>query len=1170
MISKPRQLALRISLIYALVAGAWIFLSDRLVAALIPDLETVEHLQLYKGLAFVGVTAVLLGALLRRAMRRWEREAEERRQLEAKEHEQQVRLAGILNSAMDAIITVDDAQRIVLFNRAAEQIFGWRAEEMLGQPMERLLPERFRAAYAEAVRAFGATGETSRRTGMPDPLSCRRADGGEFPVEISLSKVTVEDRLYFTAIVRDNTKRQRAEEASRLFRTLVDHSNDAFEVIDPATGRFLDMSERGCADLGYRHEEILKLKVSDIDPTVGPAAWPQLVEKIQRAGSMTAEGIHRRKDGTTFPVEVNIRFISLDREYLVTVVRDTTERRRAEAALRQNTQRIQLLLDSIVEGIYGVDAQGNCIFINRAGVRMLGYDREEDLLGRHVHTLIHHTRPDGTPYPAEECRMYEAMRRSEGTHVDDEVFWRRDGVSFPVEYWSYPMLDAGRVVGAVASFFDITERRRAEAALREREEQLRLYAEHSPAAIAMFDRDMKYLVVSRHWMDVYHLGTQSIIGRSHYEVFPEIPQRWIEVHQRCLAGAVEHCDEDQFLRADGSTDWIRWEIRPWRQADGSIGGIIIFSEGITERKRAEEELRRATELLQLVLDNIPAFVFWKDRESRYLGCNKLIAESAGLEHPAAIVGKTDHDLPWRESAELYRADDRRVMESRTPKLDFEEPQARPDGSTHWLRTSKVPLLDADGNVFGVLGVYMDITDSKRAEAQLQLQSAALKAAANSIVITDAQGIILWVNDAFTRVTGYPAGEVVGKNPRVLKSGKHPPSFYEGLWKTILAGHVWHGEINNQRKDGTAYTEDMTVTPVRDAAGNITHFIAIKQDITEKLQLQLRLLRAQRLEGIGLLAGGIAHDLNNVLAPILMTTGLLRTEPISADGLELLDGLEASAQRGADIVRQVLTFARGVEGERVAVQVRHLIKDMGGIMRETFPKDIRLEQDVAKDLWLVKGDATQIHQVLLNLCINARDAMPAGGTLRLEARNQSVDEGFASMMHDARPGSYVVLTVADTGTGMAPNVIDHIFEPFFSTKERGKGTGLGLSTVSGIVRSHGGFIQVKSEVGRGSQFIVFLPTASKETFLAPDTTDTPALQRGDGEMILLVDDEKQIRDVAKGMLTQYGYRVLVAVDGMDGMVLFAKHGEDIALVLTDILMPFMDGAGMARAILRLNP
>ena len=468
----------------------------------------------------------------------------------------------------------------------------------------------------------------------------------------------------------------------------------------------------------------------------------------------------------------------------------------------------------------------------------------------------------------------------------------------------------------------------------------------------------------------------------------------------------------------------------------------------------------------------------------------------------------------------------------------------------------------------LLTVLHDVSERNRMDEQLRQLSRAVEQSPASIIITDPGGNITYANARFTELTGYTFAEAVGQKTNLLKSGEMPAEIYEQLWQTIKAGKEWRGEFHNKKKNGALYWESASISPITNEAGKITHFLAIKEDITEKRQLAAQFLRAQRLESIGHLAGGIAHDLNNILAPVLLSIEFLREEIKTEEGLSMLETLETSARRGADIVKQVLTFAKGVEGRHVLLQPGHLVKETAKIIRETFPKGITLKTDLLKSRWLVSGDATQLHQVLLNLSVNARDAMPQGGTLGLAIEDVLLDADAIRFIPGAKPGPYVQLKVSDTGTGIPPEIADKIFDPFFTTKGLEKGTGLGLSTVLGIVKSHGGFIQFDSTAG-GTEFKLYLPAQTEAASLAEEKS-TKSLLRGQGEQILIVDDEDAVRSITRRVLEANGYRTLMASNGMEAIALCTEKGSQIDLVLTDLNMPGMDGTATILAIRKLNP
>jgi signal transduction histidine kinase/CheY-like chemotaxis protein len=395
-----------------------------------------------------------------------------------------------------------------------------------------------------------------------------------------------------------------------------------------------------------------------------------------------------------------------------------------------------------------------------------------------------------------------------------------------------------------------------------------------------------------------------------------------------------------------------------------------------------------------------------------------------------------------------------------------------------------------------------------------------------------------------------------------------PKWIEHFRETSRLSHPVEAE-HSFTHHGQIHWISMTVSALPGGSGTPNRFCYVAADTTDKKQLEQQFLRAQRLESVGTLASGIAHDLNNVLAPIVMSLRLFRSKLPGTEDQEVLTGMESSARRGADIIRQLLTFARGAEGVRHAVDVGALIGDLAKMLRDTCPRSIRIETAVASDLGAVIGDATQIYQVLMNLCVNARDAMPAGGLLRLAAGQLPAQAGVPHARSALDSGDWILLTVSDTGCGIAPGILDKIFDPFFTTKAASFGTGLGLSTAQSIVKSHGGLITVTSQINQGTEFKVFLPMHSS----APAPADaTPAIvpARGRGELILVVDDEPAVRLVTRATLLDHGYRVVTAGDGNEALSVFLGEGKAVHLVLTDMMLPSMDGAALVRSLRELSP
>ncbi len=440
---------------------------------------------------------------------------------------------------------------------------------------------------------------------------------------------------------------------------------------------------------------------------------------------------------------------------------------------------------------------------------------------------------------------------------------------------------------------------------------------------------------------------------------------------------------------------------------------------------------------------------------------------------------------------------------------------------------------------------------------------------DAIMVCGLDHRVTYWNKSAERLYGWTAGEAVGRMRTELKD-LNSDAFHQACEKVIQSGE-WDGELQQVTKDGRRLVVEARWTLLKDASGQPRSILVINTDITERKKVEEQLLRAQRMESLGTLAGGIAHDLNNALTPIMMSIELLKLNEHDPARMGVLATIENSARRGADMVRQVLSFSRGVEGQRVEVQAGHLLKGVEKIASETFEKNIRVSTQIPADLWVVQGDPTQIHQMLLNLCVNARDAMPGGGTISIRASNHQLDAQCASMITGAKPGPFLLIEIEDTGTGMPPEVVDRIFEPFFTTKEQGRGTGLGLSSALAIIKSHHGFIRVSSELDKGSRFQVYLP--AQMTFAGgvnQPQPEQPVMTRGHGELVLLIDDEDAVRKITGQTLESFGYRVLPAADGVEASTLYAEHKDQISVVLTDMMMPVMDGPATIQVLMRMNP
>jgi two-component system, cell cycle sensor histidine kinase and response regulator CckA len=587
---------------------------------------------------------------------------------------------------------------------------------------------------------------------------------------------------------------------------------------------------------------------------------------------------------------------------------------------------------------------------------------------------------------------------------------------------------------------------------------------------------------------------------------------------------------------------------------------------IAERVIAEKQSRQAEEKYRSIFENAAEGIFQNTAKGVLISANPALARMLGFDSPEELI-RARTDLEQQSYAEPAKRDEfKRQLEEKGLVENFEYEVKRKDGSTIWVSENVRVVRDDSGSVLFYEGSAQDITERRRVERKLMEQGNLLNLAQDAIMVCDMEDRIEFWNHGAEVLYGWSAKEVRGHpHDDFLLQDNAVKILPE---RALIETGAWAGECRYVTKTGNTVIVRSRWTLVRDEQGRPKSKLIIATDITEQKKIEEQFLRAQRLESIGTLASGVAHDLNNILVPIMVAAPILRGTIEPAEREKFLDIVEASAKRGADIVKQVLTFARGADGDRTLLQPIFLVEEVSRIASQTFPKSIVLRTRYNENIRSLEADPTQLHQVLLNLCINARDAMRNGGELRLGVENFDVDEQCAAMTPGATAGPHVMFQVSDTGSGIAKEVIDKIFDPFFTTKGVGEGTGLGLSTVAGIVRSHGGFIHVDSEPGRTS-FKVFLP-ARVRVGVSQAVPDETLIPRGHGETILLVDDEPHIREVVQVILINHGYKVIVAEDGPTALALFARRIGEIAIVVADLAMPGMDGRMLVRTLRRMEP
>lgn len=637
------------------------------------------------------------------------------------------------------------------------------------------------------------------------------------------------------------------------------------------------------------------------------------------------------------------------------------------------------------------------------------------------------------------------------------------------------------------------------------------------------------------------------------------------IHSNRIPNRFEH----DWLTRGGEKRLFAWTGASLPAPDLSADLTVLIGLDFPEHRQAEVALRQGQAQLASIIGSAMDSIITIDRDQNVVLFNAAAERMFRCPAASAIGQPIEQFIPerfrsaHRDHVGLFgRANVTRRLMGELGAIWG----VRQDGAEFPIEAS-ISQAEVDGEKFFTV-IIRDITERKRSEEQLREQAEFLDGASDAIIVRDLQDRIVYWNRGAERLYGWSAAQSVGVSIRDLYYKENTPQFEEAE-QALLKEGKWAGHARHLTRDGRRIDVETRLTLMRDGKGNPKSVLVINTDVTEQKRLEAQFLRAQRMESIGTLAGGIAHDINNILSPILLAVGMLQMKFEDKDSQRLLAVLHQSAERGGVMVKQVLQFARGVEGERIVLQLTHIIKEITKTLAETFPKSVNVECFVPAGVWPVTGDPTQMHQVLLNLCVNARDAMPLGGTLSVKAENVSIDESYARMILDARPGQFVLISITDTGTGIPAEILSRVFEPFFTTKEHGKGTGLGLSTVLGIVKSHSGFVNVYSEVGRGTQFKLYIP-AAESPLAAQAREERPDVPLGHGELVLIVDDEMAIREITRSTLETFGYSALTASDGTEAIALYAQNKDAIEVVLTDMMMPYLDGTATIRALQRINP
>ena len=845
------------------------------------------------------------------------------------------------------------------------------------------------------------------------------------------------------------------------------------------------------------------------------------------------------------------------------------DRNRKMAALQESEERFRLLTDNLPESmVYQVilEADGTMRFLHVSpGIQRLnGLSIEAALRD---YSLFYNQ-------ILEADRPLLLLAREEtvknlGVFKVDVRIRRADGALRWMNLCSSPRrLPDGRTVWEGIET-DITARHQAESDLKQSEERFSRMFQNSPIPVSLIRQaDGVFLDVNESFVTMSGFSRAEILGRTALglNMYPD-PACRAYIMERIQNEGRLHGHEQLFRAKSGK---IRTHLL-WFEVIAVNGEscLLVLGLDITEQKQAEARLRDREQqyhslfehmLGGLILVEVLLDKDGKPVDHRLLEANSGFDQMTGLKRSEEI-GRTSATLSFQWPPEVTRRYYEIALGAAPVHLERYN-----DSLRRWY---DVRVFSPRKGQFAM--VFYDITSRRLAETSQVRLATVVEQTSESIIITDTEGTVIYVNPAFEKTTGYAAAEILGQNPRLLKSGRQNPAFYSHMWDVLQQGEIWQGRLINRRKDGTLFEEEATISPVRDASGKIVNYVAIKRDVTREVELEAQFRQAQKMEAVGLLASGVAHDFNNILNVIQLQASLLKHEAdTSPRQRDVVGSIENSVQRAASLIRQLLLFSRKQALNPADLDLNEIVRNMAQMLQRALGETVQMRFHPCPQPLPVHADAGTLEQTLLNLTVNARDAMPQGGRLTIETAIVEFDGTTAAATAQARPGVFACLSVTDTGAGIPPAILPRIFDPFFTTKDVGKGTGLGLATVFGIVQQHLGWINVTSEIGSGTSFRIYLPCLSRPP-ARPAAEAAPAPARGGDETILLVEDDADVRGILRTILARLGYHILEADCGVAALEVWRTHRPEIRLLLTDLMMPGgLTGRDLAEQLLRQNP
>ena len=957
---------------------------------------------------------------------------------------------------------------------------------------------------------------------------------------------------------------------------LPDDSGEAIFVLDQ-NGQCQDATRAAATLIGYRPDELRGMRIDDLLLPGQPPIW--------RTGGNDRVDL-RHRAGHAVAVKISVSQLHWGGQpWLVAVAQAVEAPHKDGQELSHFNDQMDLaasLIESIGEAAIATDMEGRIIFWNRAAEKIYGWSREE-VLGCPI--------VDVTPSDMTHAQAVQIMEKLLIGERWEGEFWvkRKSGEEFPAHVTDAPLFNkSGDMIGIIGISADITQVKKTETALLESEALYKSIISALSEGLVVQDLSDTILMANESAARILGLTMEQLVGKSSYDPRWQATQEdgrpfRPEDHPSLVTLRTGEPVDGTIMRVSVGDDVrvvISINSHPILDRNGQMAGVVATFADITEQKKAAEQYKaffteNVSPVYWIEFRNPISIDLPVDEQVRRIlhdgyikDASATIAKMYGFASREAVMGKplTEifHADYYNGTSLQYRAI-RQFVEKGYMDVESEGPELTRAGQPKWFLSTTTGVVE-DGHLVRIWGSQVDITQRKEAEQALMRLNKAIEHSPVSVVITDTTGTIQYVNPKFCQVTGYTAEEAIGQNPRVLKSGHQSPEFYRSMWQTLSAGRDWQGEFHNRKKNGELYWELAFIAGVKDKQGVITHYIAVKEDITDRRQMEEAASRQERLAAVGQLAAGIAHDFNNILAVITLYTQMMeRRSALSPSDREKLGIINQQAWHASRLVEQILDFSRKSVLRRQTFDLLPLIKEQITLLDRTLPENITIELRHDAGAFAIHADSTRMQQIVTNLAVNARDAMPGGGQLRIKLGRIKVEPDQPAPYPTLTPGPWIRLVVSDTGSGIKDEVLPRIFDPFFTTKGPGEGSGLGLAQVHGIVGQHGGYIDVASTLNKGTSFTIYLPATEIDESSAQSATEASDLPLGQKEIVLVVEDEKILRRSIADILETWNFRVIEAKNGQEALTLLAEQTEEAALVISDVTMPIMGGIPLLGAL-----